>query len=467
MRKIRGTNWEAEDTEKLRRKALDICESARAQLILKHPFVGRLGVHIPFIPVMDSRVRTIATNGKVIYIRPEWLCRMPPVTAVACIAHTIWTAALCHSFRRGGTDPVRFDLASDLEVYTLLKTEKVTMIFKPEFADIFPKHLPVEEIVLKLPELKLLRHPDADVHLYTAGIISLPPLPEEDERKDAKEELPENEQGMSGSESQRGKGKGRKQKSGTEENEDADGPTASGSDADSSPEAQEYDGEVDTSCDPAMREVWRQRIIEAGQHYKMTYGLLPGELAELVQSFQTGKIDYLQLLRRYLSRMCGGESHWLPPARRFVWQGMYLPSRTHAKIDIVVAVDTSGSIDEAQFQQIFGEIVSIVRGFPNYRLILIQCDAEIQSVEEYSVNNPFDPEMRVQIRGRGGTDFRPVFEYLKQKELSPNALLYYTDGVGLFPVKEPKYPVIWLLQNGSEGDIRKEDIPWGKVIEIK
>lgn len=225
---------------------------------------------------------------------------------------------------------------------------------------------------------------------------------------------------------------------------------------------QEYDGEVDTSCDPAMREVWRQRIIEAGQQYKMLYGVLPGELAELVQSFQEGKVDYLQLLRRYLGHASGGESHWLPPARRFVWQGMYLPSHTNPQIDIVVAVDTSGSIDEEQFRQIFGEIVSIVRGFPNYRLTLIQCDSQIQSVNEYSANNPFDPKKGFEIEGRGGTNFCPVFDYVKQNKLNPKVLLYYTDGSGIFPSKVPTYPVIWLLQNGD-----KKCIPWGKVIEIK
>ena len=51
--------------KKRQEKALQICESSRAQLILQHPFVGRLGIQIPFFPVNDSRIHTIATNGKV------------------------------------------------------------------------------------------------------------------------------------------------------------------------------------------------------------------------------------------------------------------------------------------------------------------------------------------------------------------------------------------------------------------
>jgi hypothetical protein len=139
-------------------KALQICENARAQLILHHPFVGRLGIQIPFIAVRDNRIHTLSTNGKVIYINPEWVVSMPPVTMKGWIAHTIWTAALCHPFRRGDLEKGKFDLASDLEVYTLLCVEDVPRAWKPDFYEMFPKHLPVEEIFPKLPDHKSCRY---------------------------------------------------------------------------------------------------------------------------------------------------------------------------------------------------------------------------------------------------------------------------------------------------------------------
>lgn len=137
-----------------------------------------------------------------------------------------------------------------------------------------------------------------------------------------------------------------------------------------------------------MREVWRQRIIEAGQNYKLVYGELPAELAGLVEFFSEGRINYMQLLRRYLGRCSGGEAAWLPPARRFVWQKQYLPSRRNPKLEIVVAVDTSGSINKEDFQQFFGEIFTIVQSFPNYQLTVIQCDAAVQSVYRFSREKP-------------------------------------------------------------------------------
>lgn len=448
---VKKTNAARE--KKLEEKALQICESSRAQLILKYPFVGRLGIQIPFVPVNDSRIHTIATNGKVIYFRPGWVCSMPPVSMTATVAHTIWTAALCHSFRRGESLPERFDLASDIEVYKLLQVEKVNMARKPEFAYLFNKHLPVEEIYGKLPQKIIRRHPDSDVHLYTAGVISLPELPGETQAKKVEDECktPGNMPGE-GSESRDDAGKGHthgtlcEKEQSSPQNEDKGTP-------------EEEHIEADCSCDPGMREVWRQRIIEAGQHYKMIYGDLPGEFADLVAFFSKSKINYLQLLRRYLGQCSGGESRWIPPARRFIWQGEYLPSRQNPVLEIVTAVDTSGSIEKEDFQRFFGEIASIVQSFPNYRLTLIQCDTVVTDVQRYSRERPFKSIQPLQIKGGGGTDFKPVFEYLKKEKITPKVLIYYTDGEGALPPKAPPYPVLWMLS-------QEQNMPWGKKIVI-
>lgn len=453
-------------------KALQICEDARAQLVLHHPFVGRLGTQIPFIAVRDSRIHTISTNGKVIYINPEWVVSMPPITMKGWIAHTIWTAALCHSFRRGDLEKGKFDLASDLEVYTLLCLENVPKAWKPDFHEMFPKHLPVEEIFKKLPDHKSCRYKNTDVHLYTGGVISLPEnLPEEEKTSFPKEEK-EKENGNGN-----GKGKGHQlkndQKNKTEKkggsdkemdkgaSSDPNSASDSGSGKNLSKEKEDLShaerNEADCECDPSMREVWRQRIIEAGQNYKMVYGSLPESLAELVNFFAKGKTNRIQLLRRYLSLCTGEEAHWLPPARRFVWQGNYLPSHKDPKLEIVVAVDTSGSIGEEDFQKFFSEIVNTVNGFPNYKLTLIQCDCEIQDVQEFSKDKPFCRNTQITLKGRGGTDFTPVFEYITEKKIQPKVLLYYTDGCGDYPEKKPEYPIIWLLT-------AKASVPFGKKI---
>ena len=90
------------------------------------------------------------------------------------------------------------------------------------------------------------------------------------------------------------------------------------------------------------------------------------------------------------------------------------------------------------------------------KVYLIQCDCCIQDVKvihseeewkEYSKN--------ITIQGRGGTDFRPVFRYVKEqqekKEIrSLKALIYFTDGDGIYPGSKPDYETAFVFLHKTE-----------------
>jgi predicted metal-dependent peptidase len=64
-----------------------------------------------------------------------------------------------------------------------------------------------------------------------------------------------------------------------------------------------------------------------------------------------------------------------------------------------------------------------------------------------------------EISGGGGTDFRPVFDWVEQDRISPDLLVYFTDAQGRFPEREPPYPVIWLVKGKSR-------VPFGDRIQL-
>ena len=66
------------------------------------------------------------------------------------------------------------------------------------------------------------------------------------------------------------------------------------------------------------------------------------------------------------------------------------------------------------------------------------------------------------IGSGGGTDFSSVFQYIKEKRIYPNILVFFTDGYGRSPEKAPGYPVLWLLTNEGEAPV-----PWGFKIKMK
>jgi len=73
---------------------------------------------------------------------------------------------------------------------------------------------------------------------------------------------------------------------------------------------------------------------------------------------------------------------------------------------------------------------------------------------------PWDAmQLPTDLEGGGGTDFRPVFDWVEHENRSPNMLVYFTDAEGDFPKVPPNYPVIWLVKG-------KGVVPWGERVQL-
>ena len=109
--------------------------------------------------------------------------------------------------------------------------------------------------------------------------------------------------------------------------------------------------------------------------------------------------------------------------------------------DIVFAIDTSGSMSNEEIQAALTEVQYIAQEVKPRQLVIIQCDASVQRVDKYDVNDELPAKFR--IEGRGGTRFTPVFDEVEQDpDIEPDCLIYVTDMYGDFP-KHVDYPVLW------------------------
>lgn len=117
--------------------------------------------------------------------------------------------------------------------------------------------------------------------------------------------------------------------------------------------------------------------------------------------------------------------------------------------ELVIAIDTSGSCSSETVQQFLAETYSILSNRENFfhkmKVYIIQCDCCIQDVVVIHSEEEWKNYSRnIRIQGRGGTDFRPVFTYVQEqrqkKELKDlKALIYFTDGDGIYPRSAPEY----------------------------
>jgi len=126
-------------------------------------------------------------------------------------------------------------------------------------------------------------------------------------------------------------------------------------------------------------------------------------------------------------------------------------------------------MSDKEISEILGEIDEL-RSSSSCRLVVLQCDAKVQSCEVYEAYEEASfsraSHQRYRLYGRGGTNFRPVFEWIlddpAELDGQPDALIYCTDGYGSFPKDEPHFPVVWIATQHAS-----KNFPFGDVIPLR
>lgn len=182
---------------------------------------------------------------------------------------------------------------------------------------------------------------------------------------------------------------------------------------------------------------WQQATQQA---VRAAQGKLPASLKRDISDATRARQDWRSLLRRYIQEVTRSDYSWSHPNVRYIPSGLYLPAlHSHACGPIVVAVDTSGSIDTVLLSQFAGEIRAICDEVQPASVEVVYCDAAVNRVDHFERGDYVD----LQACGGGGTSFAPVFARVETDGLQPAVLIYLTDMYGSFPDQAPEYPVIW------------------------
>jgi predicted metal-dependent peptidase len=204
----------------------------------------------------------------------------------------------------------------------------------------------------------------------------------------------------------------------------------------------------------ALSEEMKEHFEQIFQKLKRQ-GNLPKDMHLVVPEYFSHKVDWREFLYGYIASHAKTTYRFNPPNTKYLYRGIYLPSLSSDLLRIIVAIDTSGSVDETLLGTFLGEVSSIMQQYPNYEIDLITADAKIQSHQTFLPGEMLDYE----VSGGGGTDFRAVFEYIDTHIDYPTILLYFTDGQGTFPQGEPHYDLLWVMPEML-------DIPFGEVVVL-
>ncbi len=221
------------------------------------------------------------------------------------------------------------------------------------------------------------------------------------------------------------------------------------------------DMHIDNSDESSWDDM-EDRIITA---YEMTKnhkgkGNLPGGLKRWIDKLRKSKVRWERIFHRYVGQALARDDYsFIRVNKRFLGQGLYLPDlRSYIVGRVVIAIDTSGSIGRNCLEQFAAEVSKV--SYLVSEVTAMTCDAAVQEVVKIQ---SFDNWLKkLHMKGGGGTDFRPVFDKVKELGIQPELLIYLTDCYGSFPEKQPPYPVLWACtaQDGMQG------VPWGQKVLI-
>lgn len=462
--------------------------AARTKLIIDKPFLGALVLRLPMIKADPTWCKRTATDAKSFYYNEAYIKSLSLEQTQFILAHEALHCALSHFARRAHRVKHRWDLACDFAINPMLM--KDGLIPPPESL-----YLKVYEGMTAEEIYPLLKDNDnnetQDQHVYDdsdEGSADSPEGNDDDPIKEIPKDKTRAEQDKSKQDEEppkdpfnnkpddKGEGDQKSSEQSGSQKKKQQGDTGSAAkDSDKAPpiqneQANQHDLETKQESDRGASQPkplnhderenlsvqWKQRMAGAAQS-AMQAGKLGDDMARMLDFLLQPELPWRNLLAQYMTSIARDDySYTRPNSRR--GEPAIFPSLRSAQINIIVALDTSGSISDSEIAEFVAEIDAI-KSIMRAQITLHTCDSSLNSDGPWLYEAWDEFKVPEKIVGGGGTNFKPVFEWAEQRDMQPSLLVYFTDAEGAFPEQEPSFPVLWLIKG-------KKKVPFGNRIQL-
>jgi len=377
--------------------------TARVGLLLKASFFGNLATRLKLINA-DEWCATAATDGRNFYYNTRFIQLLKPKEIEFLFGHEVLHCVYDHFGRRGEREPQIWNIANDFCVNADLKEHGVG------------------EFITSVPCLYDRKYNGwssekvYDDLMKNAKKINLSDLLDQmiDEHLDGEGDEEGEGGGDDGEEvdgSGKGKGKGR-------------------------PKISEEERR-------AIRDEIKEAMLAAAATVDGA-GNIPMGVQRLIKEMTEPKMNWRELLRMNLESTIKSDYTWMRASRRGWHMDAVMPGmKPDEMIDIALAIDASGSMDEGMLKDILSEVQGIMDSFPVYKIHVVSFDTQTYNPQKYDSDN-LDSIVDYEVQGGGGTSFECFYEYFKENDITPHRLVVFTDG----------YP------GGSWGDENFCEVTW-------
>lgn len=377
---------------------------AKVQLLSENPFLSSILLSLRFVEATaEEGIKTMATDGKWLWWNREFVDKLSMLELKGVLVHEAAHVVLKHMLRQGERHHEKWNHATDYAINLIIDAQSaMAQYILPEgvLRDSTYKGMTAEQIYDRLPD-----------------------------------------DGGKGGGGGEGNGEG--------------GYVSIG-------EVFPATNDDGTPLSPAEAEMMEHevnsKVITAAEMAKRA-GKLPANVEGYVNQLREPQVDWRSKLRRAVLGNNPDDYSLRRASRKFLSYGHYLPGVEKTGVGrIVCAIDTSGSVSDAEMSAFWSEVVGICEETHPEEVVVIHCDASIQHVETFHAGEV--PQLgEIKRHGRGGTRFEPPFNYVEENLADPDTFLYLTDGQAGFP-DQPRYPVTWVVSTNSI------TAPWGETVHI-
>ena len=380
--------------------------TARIGLLLRHAFFGNLATRMTLTNA-DEWCATAATDGLKFYYNSRFIMMLKPKEVEFLVGHEVLHVVYDHMGRRDNRDPQIWNIADDYAVNADLKRHRVGQFITTVPCLYEQKYdgKPAEEIY--------------DDLMKNVKKINIDDLLDQmiDDHMDGDDKD--------------GEGDG-------EESDGKDGKPKKGKRPQMSQEERDR-----------VRQEIKQAIINAAQSAEA--GSIPKGVERLIKQHTNPQMPWRELIQTNLTSAIRTDYSWMRPSRRGWHMDAVMPGMTPGEeIDVVVAIDMSGSISNKQAQAFLGEIAGMMEAFDGYKVHVFCFDTEVYSPADFTSEN-MDTIDNYEPVGGGGTDFDAIFDYLKSVGNVPKRLIVFTDGYPCGSWGDPEYcDTTWIIHGDPE-----------------
>lgn len=227
----------------------------------------------------------------------------------------------------------------------------------------------------------------------------------------------------------------------------------------------EHDWEGANELSDAETKELEKDIDIAIRQGSMTAGKLGSNGNRNFDELMQPQVDWREVLREFIQTTCTGSDYstWKRPNRRYIGADIYMPSGITERIDeLVLAIDTSGSISDTAVALFLSEVQSICTTVKPEKVRVLYWGHEVVGDEVYELNELDTLVKSTKVRGGGGTDVECVTAYMDEHKISPQAAIILTDGYLYGGWGKWVCPTLWCVL-----DNKSATPDTGKVVHIQ